>query len=295
MGNCCGGGKNPERQPLIKEVGGHKKDEGGGYMQEDIEGEAWTDVPKRSCVVLPGSTYELPYDVIFWRLLLFMASVLLLVWSIGAHVYGINDDDIEDKLENPELKYWFIYLTHWGLMAECLYFFAALTTLLIAVFVANEPERKRTENLKPWFMSLTYGLQSTVLPFSFLVTLMYWVLVFPTVHGSMRPLSMATHGGNFVLMFIDFILGQQPMFFSKILWPLGFATLYGIFSVIYYYNGGTTESGSRNIYEAIDWSDPRGVATVYGVIYTTLIAAWLVFYALHRVIHTLCGPPPLKG
>lgn len=294
MGNCCGGGAKGEKQPLLQRIGGHKKDEGGGCMEEDIEGEAWTDVPKRSCVILPGSTYEFPYDVIAWRMILFFSSLALVVWSVLDHTYGINDDNIEEPLKNPEVKYWFIYLTHWILMTETAYFFMALVTLLAAVY-AQEPARKRMENNKPWFMSLTFGLQSIVLPFSFIITLMYWLLVFPTVHGSMRPLSLMTHGGNFAVIFFDFVIGQQPMFFSKILWPIAFATVYGIFTIVYYYSGGTTESGSHNIYEVIDWSDPRGVATVYGVIYTALVAAWLLFYGIWRVIHGLCGPPPLKG
>jgi hypothetical protein len=294
MGNCCGGGAKGEKQPLIKKIGGHEKDEGGGCMQEDIEGEAWTDVPKRSCIILPGSTYRCPYDIIAWRTLLFVSSLYLLLWSILDHAYGINDDNIEEPLKNPEVKYWFIYLTHWILMTETAYFFTALATLLAAV-ISQDPERKRMQNAKPWFMSLTFGLQSIVLPFSFIITLMYWTLVFPTVRGSMRPLSVMTHGGNFAVIFVDFVLGQQPMFFSKILWPLVFASVYGIFTLVYYYNGGTTESGSRNIYEIIDWSDPRGVATVYGVIYSALIVAWFLFYGIWRVIHRFCGPPPLKG
>lgn len=293
MGNCvaCGG----EKEPLIKKVGGHKKDEGGGIFEEDIEGEAWTDVPKRSCVILPGSTYECPWDVIAWRLILFFASVFIMAWSIHDHQLGINDDNPTKTITNTAVwPFWFIYLTHWGLMTEVLYFFFALVTLLAAVW-AQEPERKRMENPKPWYMSFTFALQSIMLPFSFLIMVMYWMLVYDKKQGKPEAISVATHGGNFLLMLLDFILGQQPMFFMKIWWPIAYGAAYATFSYVYYVNGGKTEDGHKNIYEAIDWNDPRGVATMFGVILCAIVASWFVFYALYRVIKAYCGPPPLKG
>lgn len=290
MGNCgCGG----EKQPLLKKVGGHKKNEGGGMFEEDIEGEAWTDVPKRSCVILPGSTYACPWDVIFWRLVLFAASVLIVTWSIIEHLHGVNDDNTKVPIKNTDIKYWFIYLTHWSLMVEVLYFFFALITLLAAV-CAQEPERKRMENYKPWYMSVTFGLQSTALTFSFLTALMFWTLEY--VPGDrVAPLVMATHGGNFVLMLLDFILGQQPMFFMKIWWPIMFAVSYYVFSYFYFKNGGVTETGSSNIYQAVDWQNPSGVATMFGIILSAIIVAWFFFYGFYRGIKRYCGPPPLKG
>lgn len=292
MGNCvgCGG----EKQPLLKKVGGHKKDEGGGIFEEDIEGEAWTDVPKRSCVILPGSTYECPWDVILWRIVLLAAAVFIMAWSIHDHMLGINDDDPHKPIKNTDIKFWFIYLTHWGLMTEVLYFFFALVTLLAAV-AAQEPERKRMDNVKPWYMSFTYALQSIMIVFSFLIALLYWVLVYDKKEGKPEPLAVATHGGNFLLMLVDFVLGQQPMFFMKIWWPIAYAGAYAVFSYIYYAQGGLTEDGHKNIYKAIDWSDPRSVATMYGIIFSAVIVTWLVFYGLYRVIKAYCGPPPLKG
>lgn len=296
MGNCLSGNLpgGKEREPLIKQIGGHKKDEGGGLFEEDIEGEAWTDVPKRSCVILPGSTYECPWDVIFWRLALLAAAVFIMAWSIHDHMLGINDDNPNKTIKNTEIKYWFIYLTHWGLVTEVLYFFFALVTLLSAV-ASQEPERKRMENSKPWYMSITFALQSTMLVFSFLIAALYWVLVYDKKEGRPQAISVATHGGNFVLMLLDFILGQQPMFFMKIWWPIMYAGAYATFSYVYYRNGGVTEDGHKNIYEAIDWNDPRGVATMYGMILSSIIVVWCVFYGLYRFIKAFCGPPPLKG
>jgi len=297
MGNCLGGGGKDEKQPLLKNVvGGHKKNEGGGAFEEDIEGEAWTDVPKRSCVILPGSTYECPWDVIFWRTALFACALLIMTWSIIEHLHGVNDDNTSVPIKNTDVKYWFIYLTHWGLITETLYFFFALVTLLAAV-AAQEPERKRMENPKPWYMTLTFGLQSIMLPFSFMFALMYWVFEYAPTHGTPRvpAITLATHGGNFLLMLLDFILGQQPLFFMKIWWPIAFATLYGIFSYIYFANGGTTETGNTNIYQSMDWQNPSGVATVFGIIFSAIIVSWSLFYGMYRLIKNFCGPPPMKG
>jgi len=295
MGNCLGGGA--EKQPLLKKIGGHKKNEGGGILEEDIEGEAWTDVPKRSCVILPGSTYACPWDVIFWRLALFACATLIMVWSILEHTHGVNDDNVNAPIKNTDVKYWFIYLTHWGLMTETLYFFFALVTLLAAV-CSEDPERKRMDNPKPWYMTVTFGLQSIMLPFSFLICLMFWVLEYKSSdypEGRPPMLTLATHGGNFLLMLLDFILGQQPMFFMKIWWPIAFAGSYGLFSFIYYKEGGVTETGNRNIYQSVDWSNPGGVATLFGIIFSAIIVSWFFFYGFYRFIKHYCGPPPLKG
>merc|ERR1712167_336342 len=105
MGNCLGGGG--EKQPLLKKIGGHAKDEGGGIFEEDIEGEAWTDVPKRSCVILPGSTYACPWDVILWRVALFVTMSLITAWSIYEHTQGRDDDNPSTPLPNTDIKYWF--------------------------------------------------------------------------------------------------------------------------------------------------------------------------------------------
>lgn len=293
MGNCFGGGA-AEKQPLLKKIGGHKKNEGGGIFQEDIEGEAWTDVPKRSCVILPGSTYACPWDVILWRMALCAAMACITAWSIIAHMHGINDDNEHETIKNTDIKFWFIYLTHWALMAETLYFFMALVTLLMAV-CSQDPERKRQDNPKPWYMTLTWGLQSICLPMSLLVAILFWTLEYDPKQGKPQLLSVATHGGNFVLMLVDFVLGQQPLFFMKIMWPISFVGAYFIFSYSYYANGGVTEAGQKNIYESIDWGNPGGVATVLGIIFGALIAAWLVIYGVYRFIKHYCGPPPLKG
>lgn len=293
MGNCVGGGKG-EKQPLLKKIGGHKKNEGGGVFEEDIEGEAWTDVPKRSCIILPGSTYQCPWDVVFWRIALLACSALIMTWSIIEHTKGVNDDNVSVPIKNTDVKYWFIYLTHWGLMTETLYFLFALITLMAAVF-SQEPERKRMENPKPWYMSFTFGLQSIMLPLSFMIALMYWVLEFNPADGRPAALVMATHGGNFLLMLLDFILGQQPFFFMKIFWPIGYICVYGLFSYIYFRNGGDTETGKHNIYQSIDWQNPAGVAEVFGIIFSAVIVTWIFFYGSHRFFKHFCGPPPLKG
>jgi hypothetical protein len=292
MGNCVG--SNSEKQPLIKKIGGHKKNEGGGVLQEDIEGEAWTDVPKRSCVILPGSTYACPWDVIFWRIALFVTMSLITTWSIYAHSQGTDDDHPDTPLKKTDAYFWFIYLTHWGLMVQTLYFIMALCTLLAAV-VAQEPDFKRVDNEKPWYMSLTFGLQAIVLPVSCLITVAYWTIVFNPKTDTVKPLSLATHGGQFVLALVDFILGQQPLFCAKVLYPIFFCLSYAVFTAIYYYNGGETESGERYIYKVTDYANAPAVIEFFAGFTGALIVVYYMFYGVYRFIKRYCGPPPLKG
>lgn len=290
MGSCASGG---EAEPLIKQ-GIQKKDEGGGYFEEDIEGEAWTDVPKRSCVILPGSTYSCPWDIILWRALLFATMAFITVWSIMDHSNGIDDDHPGTPLKRTDFYFWCIYLTHWGLTVETLYFLMALVLVVVATY-SEEPDRKRVDNPKPWYMSLTFGLQAIVLPWSFLITALYWTLVFNPEKDTVTALTCSTHGANFVIAFLDFLVGQQPFFFAKLIWPLLFAASYSIFTLIYYQAGGVTENGKPYIYGVLNWANPSGVLTVMGGVIVAVVIVYLMYYGTHRVIKRYCGPPPLKG
>mmetsp|Transcript_51611 Transcript_51611/g.167653 ORF Transcript_51611/g.167653 Transcript_51611/m.167653 type:complete len:146 (+) Transcript_51611:612-1049(+) len=117
---------------------------------------------------------------------------------------------------------------------------------------------------------------------SFMVTFMYWVLVYKPEKDAIAGLNVMMHGGSFVLALVDLLLTRQPYYIQHVFVPFIFAVVYASFSVVYYLAGGTAEDGvSRYIYEALDWSKPEAAGKLVGML---LFLAVPLLYAITCLI-----------
>mmetsp|Transcript_21020 Transcript_21020/g.62169 ORF Transcript_21020/g.62169 Transcript_21020/m.62169 type:complete len:271 (-) Transcript_21020:258-1070(-) len=219
-----------------------------------------------------GSSLCLPPLVFFGsRLTLLLAWLAISIWSLASWA------------DYAPMGYWFTKLTHWGLALELAYFaFAAFTTGII-VLGKDETQKSRR---RPWFVVVTQVLQDIILPISFMIFLMYWTLVFS---GTIFPVSIATHGINFLLVVVDQLINRQPLRLLSIIFPAMFSLVYLVFTLIYYAAGGTFEDGeSPYIYEALNWENPTVTGTmafVIVVIVTPLV--YLLMVGCYR-LEVLC-------
>jgi len=146
---------------------------------------------------------------------------------------------------------------------------------------APSPARPATPT--PWFVHVTWGLNSVMLPTSCIIMILYWGLVWqgPDVY----LISVFTHGGNFALMLLDFLFCQQPMYLSHVVYPMLFASVYVLFTLVYYFSGGTFEDEqSPYIYAALDWRNPGKTSLLAClVVFVATPVIWLVTYVFYTI------------
>jgi hypothetical protein len=314
MGNCC----TPKKDPKPGLV-----DEAAPLIGEDAKDEVCFAPPMADPARLCSSEYNLGLDrerwqslfsqsvclhgggFVIWRLLLALASMGLTIWSIYDWTIGIDDDgdgttnfDGTTSYEGAGFGagYWFTKLTHWGLLTETLYFILAYICACSAVYgvdtandeeVVEEAPEKQTGT--PLLVSIVWTLYSIILPVSLGIVVMYWIFIYKG--GPVQNISIATHGGNFLLMLLDFCFCQQPMYVRDLLYVFLFSSTYLVFTIIYYFAGGTYQDGvSRFIYPIIDWdkwktTTPLAAAIVF--IGTPLL--WGMCFGMYKARGILLG------
>ncbi|KAL0850949.1 hypothetical protein ABMA28_006852 [Loxostege sticticalis] len=193
------------------------------------------------------------------RTLIFLASLGIVIASITLY--------IQDGL----FKFWFIYLTHWGLTVMTL---ASLFAVVVSArcYIYGPLS---SEFLLPWYVKVYWMLYNIAVPKAFLITLFYWTVLFEAgVDEELNhSLDIAVHGINSLLMFLLLITSSHPSRLVHVYQPVCFALVYVLFGVIYYLAGGTDTKGNPYVYSVVNWTYPGqtiGVAALTGLLLVVL-------------------------
>uniref|UniRef100_A0A7S0N942 Uncharacterized protein n=1 Tax=Pyramimonas obovata TaxID=1411642 RepID=A0A7S0N942_9CHLO len=195
------------------------------------------------------------------RIALLVLIFALFVWS--SLDMGVDGD----------YKYWWIYVTHWSLLVELLYFASAVYTQWRA--------EEKGEPSGRWWVYLSWILHDIAYPASFFVTVNYWLLVYSP---PLRAISTFTHGVNFVVILADTMLSSQAYRLSHGVYFLLYAIVYIIWSLIFHAAKATNQDGNRYIYSSLDYKEDAGGAVVtiaialIGVLVIILPLLWMVTY-----------------
>eukprot|EP00444_Apocalathium_aciculiferum_P001294 CAMPEP_0183408966 /NCGR_PEP_ID=MMETSP0370-20130417/18462_1 /TAXON_ID=268820 /ORGANISM="Peridinium aciculiferum, Strain PAER-2" /LENGTH=270 /DNA_ID=CAMNT_0025591565 /DNA_START=32 /DNA_END=844 /DNA_ORIENTATION=+ len=201
-----------------------------------------------ACGLLPPKAY------LATRILIFLVWLACCIWSV-VHWVVVSDDGF---------GYWLTKLTHWGAILELIYFASGAFTTYKAIYGKDSDG---TGAKTPCFASFTWFMSSLVPVISIMVFLLYWILVFEPGPGKPEAISVVMHGGNFALVMLDLLLTRQPFYIQHVYAPLLMATVYCLFTLVYYLAGGTSEDGvSRYIYKSVDWSNPGGTIQLLGLL-----------------------------
>mmetsp|Transcript_14755 Transcript_14755/g.43032 ORF Transcript_14755/g.43032 Transcript_14755/m.43032 type:complete len:275 (-) Transcript_14755:107-931(-) len=217
-----------------------KKYFGADRLDWKLDTENWKEVFGKPGGLVGALGCMSPRVFLVTRLLIFVVWCGCVAWSMA------------DWVDYAEFKYWWTKLTHIGALIELVYFFFAYMTSFMAICTNAEDGRG---DKTPWYASVTWFLGSTVMVITFMVFLLYWVLVFEPGPGKPEAISVVMHGGNFALALLDLCLNRQPFYLAHAYAPGLFSAAYALFTYIYYKAGGTFEDGvSPYIYAALDWS-----------------------------------------
>ncbi|ENN76865.1 hypothetical protein YQE_06706, partial [Dendroctonus ponderosae] len=178
---------------------------------------------------------------------------------------------------------WPIYLTNWGFTLCMLQSF--LNSIMIVVtLIAERSAGKSQWKEKILKLYPTYWVINVMAtPVAFTISIIYWTLIFGAEGASFTPMNFIVHGLNSIIMLLDVCIVSYPVKVFHFIYPLFLAFYYTIFTVSFYYAGGTTKTGSRYIYPILKWDQPGQTMGVCAGVMVLMIILHIVTFLVYKL------------
>ncbi|KAI5644971.1 hypothetical protein NE865_02945 [Phthorimaea operculella] len=176
--------------------------------------------------------------------------------------------------------YWLVFLTNWGLMLVTAMFLSGIVVSAMAL-----AKKIPDDGELPWYVSVYWLLHNVAIGLSFLITLLYWLLLYSPdtidfIGTRLFVLDLMTHGVNSVLVLVELLASRTPMRLLHMWQPLGVGIWYGVFTGIYFCAGGTDALGNPFIYAVLDWRRPAQSSMLVILSALGLIVLYCVTYGI---------------
>ncbi|XP_045769625.1 protein rolling stone-like [Maniola jurtina] len=205
--------------------------------------------------------------LLLWRVLLLLTSVAIVITSFAFYI------------KSPfSVGYWFIYLTHWGLVLMIASTgFGVATSARVYFYGPISADL----NL-PWYVKTFWVFHNVAIPVAFLITVFYWTLLYSVDFQEEMDagLDIAVHAVNTLMMLLLLMSSSHPTRFLHMVHPFLFALTYVVFSVIFYFAGGVNPFGEPWIYPVVNWTKPGPTILLVFVTGVMLIALHFVTVGL---------------
>lgn len=76
---------------------------------------------------------------------------------------------------------------------------------------------------------------------------------------------------------------RHPIYMIHLVYPIGLGVIYLVFSIVYYFAGGTDYRGMRYIYDVLYWGNPGRAASIAAGIFVLLIFLHVFAWILHKL------------
>ncbi|CAK1540211.1 unnamed protein product [Leptosia nina] len=205
--------------------------------------------------------------LLIWRALLFLAALGIILTSVIMYI-----------LSPIPLGYWFIYLTHWGLIL-------ILCSTGFGMGVSARCYFKgpiSPDFALPWYVKTYWVLYNISVPLAFLITVFYWTLLYEAgIQEEVgQGLDIAIHGLNSLVMFLLLVSSSHSTRVVHVVHPIIFSCIYVVFNVFFYVAGGTDPLGNPYVYPVVDWTNPGGAILTIFITLLLLICLHLVTLGL---------------
>ena len=208
---------------------------------------------------------------------------------------------------------WFIFLTHWGLLLLIAYLLTAAICSTYKMikefgFAAEKPEDLAISSLQdpsttgcgcgknggiPWYLSLTWVLFLVSSELSIPIVLFYWT----------NPDDMINHWGvtlhvhlfNIFPGLVDVFISGFPVRLLHFFYIVGFASVYAVFTGIYYAAGGTNTDGDQYIYKILDYENQPVTSSIViiAMVFVVSTLMHLIYWGLYLLrVSLLCQKLP---
>jgi len=222
--------------------------------------ENWTNSAKGSS----GRRRLSEFQFLVWRIAFF-------IFGMGgiAFLFAVTLDEGVDRA-----KYNYIFLTNWTFTIETIYAGLALYVLVM------EPGRGNPSI--PTIIKITWILRNICICTPFLITIVYWTLLFPDAEGDHHvpklPLAMTLHGLNSVLMILELYFTKVPILVMHVYMPFLYAAIYLIWAVIHFELKIGNPYGDRLIYPILNFYSDHLLVTIClcAVLFISIIFLYLL-------------------
>ena len=153
-------------------------------------------------------------------------------WSIACFFVFSFVVSVITAVIRSELLVYLIYLTHWNLI------FTTASMVLSAVLVTRYNKNQLNCDKMTKEMKILWFLSSSSYMYAFLISLIYWTLLFNKEKAVMDLNNVLVHMTNSLTLLIDLAVVKQPSRFGIFIFPLGCGIVYLFFSWLYPALGG---------------------------------------------------------
>jgi hypothetical protein len=153
-------------------------------------------------------------------------------WTIACFFVFSLFTSLFNSVAKSEIHVYFIYLTHWNLL------FTTVSMILSAILVTRHHKNrlncdKMTRELKTYWL-----ISSSTSMYAFLVSLIYWTLLFKQDEAVLDMNNVLVHATNSLVLIFDLSVVKHPGRFGILVYPLCAGVIFLIFSWIYPFLGG---------------------------------------------------------
>lgn len=200
-------------------------------------------------------------------------------WIIGMFFVVV----VAETLINGDANaYYFIYLTHWGILM-CM-FTNLLGALLVTIYHIHPEYEERLLNMQSLAspFKVYWSMHIITLVVSIVITIVYWgVLYGPEV--KITPSNILCHVFNSVFMFLDLLVVAYPIRLLHIFLPCVFGSVYAVFSYIYFAAGGLNQHGETFIYKVLDWRKPEATLITCAGVLALSCFIYIIMFMVYKV------------
>ncbi|XP_030080024.1 protein rolling stone-like [Drosophila hydei] len=178
---------------------------------------------------------------------------------------------------------WFIYLTDWGFS---LCFYACTYGAIVATIYFIKPSYFEAGS---WALRIYWCSHFMTTVLALIITLVFWTALYPSMSdGPIGLYNLWAHAFNSICMLFDCFVLAFPTRLMHSVYPLAAGLVYGLFSLVYFWAGGTDYFGNRFIYFILDWEKPGlAIGSVCGCLVLGIILCVVVFW-IYRLRLWIC-------
>ena len=199
----------------------------------------------------------------FVRLLMAISCLVVLFFSVGWYA---TPEKVNATVEtNCCVQYYLLYLTHWGLISENIYFLIMIYLQGQCLYNKSFNIHGKCNNIIFNTMKVFYSIGLTI---CFVFFIIYWPLFYP---GNTEPdfltLQILQHSVTPFIFLVEWFINLNQLKFKYAAWVTIYAVCYSIMHVLFYVFDGTAENGDPFIYSVFNFhSDPLTAAILLTVI-----------------------------
>ncbi|XP_014773737.1 protein rolling stone [Octopus bimaculoides] len=180
-----------------------------------------------------------------------------LIWNIFWSIYHVAGVltifFIQSDLDNVTKI--LAYATIWGYLSLSLTVLTDLVIVICFQYIARFNNRVNSHSLH-WSMKILWFLSNISYSNGVLITCGYWILLYSRSNGRYMYLNVMEHALNSIYILLNIFITAKPFRIYHVWQDIIAFLIYIIFSLIYFFSGGTTTKNTRVIYFFTDWNHP---------------------------------------